>query len=144
MHSYACFALCAVVLFFFPFKFGFSQCKVGKVDAFGHNHLLFDNELEVICTRDSIVKVKRVGDERHLCFIQTVVLETLLWCHSFRLHLWSCCRAAQWCELDWHWYYKSAWWSISLHAILCQRLFFNQWRYTADSAVVAGTFHTGF
>ena len=63
------------------------------------------------------------------------------------IHLDCSCslvRAAQWCELDLHWYCTSAWWPIRLHAILCQRLFWNQWRHGTDSADVGGTFHTGF
>ena len=55
-------------------------------------------------------------------------------CHSSGLHLQPCRRAALSCELDLHWYCTSAWWPIRLHAILCQRLFWNHWRHGLSSA----------
>ena len=67
----------------------------------------------------------------------------LLCCHSSGLHLEPFHSAAQWCELDWHWYCTSSWWPLKLHAILCQRLFWNQWRRGTDSADIGGTLSQG-
>ena len=82
--------------------------------------------------------------ENILALLRLLFWTILLCCHSSGLHLQPCHRAAQWCELDLHWYCTSAWWPIRLRATLCQRLFWNQWRHGTDSAGVGGTFHTGF
>ena len=52
---------------------------------------------------------------------------------------WSL-TAARWCKVDLQWYCTSAWWPKRLHAILCQRPFWNQWCHSTGSANVGSSF----
>ena len=62
--------------------------------------------------------MKTVGDRRHPCLAQTVVLNYIpMRHHSSGLHLYPSRRAAQRCELDMHDIV------LPLNATLCQMLF---------------------
>ena len=83
--------------------------------------------------------LKRVGDRKHPCLTPTVVLN-----HFAMLpFIWTALVAlSQSCPMVFKFYFRMV--AYRVHAILCQRLSGNQWRYGTDSADVGGTFLTGF